>query len=224
MTPTGADRFWAKVDRSGGHDACWMWLAGVARSGYGVFGIQGKPRLAHRVCYRNTRGPIPSGLHVLHSCDNPLCVNPSHLWLGTNLDNVADKVAKGRQAAGERSGGRTHPERLPRGETHPSKKHHGYAKKVSDGLVRFYKQNPHRKQLGEAASNAKLTQQSVLEIRRRYSAGGVSLRALASEFGMSYTAIQAIASGKAWPHVMRPAFQANGARRDAYTSPSGAIV
>jgi hypothetical protein len=90
-------RFWAKVRKG---DGCWEWQASRNSSGYGWFrfGPQGSrtPTGAHRVSYVLTKGPIPEGMQVLHRCDNPPCVNPSHLFLGTNDDNHADKVAKGR--------------------------------------------------------------------------------------------------------------------------------
>jgi hypothetical protein len=75
---------------------------------------------AHRAGWEIERGPVPDGLHVLHRCDNRLCCNLDHLFLGTHADNMADKVAKGRCASvtGDRHGSRVHPERRPRGESH----------------------------------------------------------------------------------------------------------
>jgi hypothetical protein len=108
------DRFWSKVDKSGGIDACWIWTAFINKAGYGRFGVggrSGKPLNAHRVAWELTNGAIPDGLWVLHNCpggDNPACVNPSHMFLGTHQDNTNDKVKKGRQSKGEKHGLRTH--------------------------------------------------------------------------------------------------------------------
>lgn len=87
------DRFWSKV-RIG--DGCWTWTASLRHKGYGQFRFDGKTRKAHRVSWEIANGPIPEGQHVLHRCDNPACVRPSHLFLGTNEDNHADMMAKGR--------------------------------------------------------------------------------------------------------------------------------
>lgn len=74
-------------------------------AGYGqISNPRGGTKRAHRIVYRELRGPIPKGLCVLHGCDNPPCCNPEHLFLGTRTDNMADKVAKGRQAKGETLG------------------------------------------------------------------------------------------------------------------------
>ena len=100
-------RFWSKVAIRGPDD-CWLWLAGTHSTGtvYGQFWLEGARHGAHRIAWRLTRGPVPEKLNVLHRCDTPLCVNPGHLFLGTNLENAADREAKGRGViiTGERHG------------------------------------------------------------------------------------------------------------------------
>lgn len=97
-----ADRFHAKL-RLEAETGCVLWLGKRDRKGYGRLKRGGKRRqvFAHRVAYELANGPIPHGMCVLHRCDNPSCVNPVHLFLGTVTDNDADKLAKGRQAKGE---------------------------------------------------------------------------------------------------------------------------
>lgn len=84
---------------------CWEWERRNPAN-YGLVWYDGKDNLAHRAMYKRFFGPIPEGMFVCHSCDNPPCVNPEHLWLGTPLDNVLDKEHKGRgnQAKGESNG------------------------------------------------------------------------------------------------------------------------
>ena len=98
--PRGATveaRFWAKVDRSGGPDACWPWTAGCHDAGYGVFWDGARFWKAHRFAWMLAHGSITDGLKRLHSCDNPPCVNTAHLFLGTQADNMRDMMAKGRE-------------------------------------------------------------------------------------------------------------------------------
>src|SRR4051812_22074657 len=87
------ERFWSKVDKTG---ECWLWTAYRDAAGYGRFGLAGKVQKAHRVSYELAVGPIPAGAHVLHSCDNPPCVNPDHLRVGSRIDNMRDKFMRGR--------------------------------------------------------------------------------------------------------------------------------
>lgn len=91
-------RFWSKVSiPSKAHHLleCWTWTGSTAK-GYGQIKIEGDVLRAHRVAFEMFNGPLPDGMHALHTCDNPLCCNPRHLWAGSHLDNMRDKSAKGR--------------------------------------------------------------------------------------------------------------------------------
>lgn len=102
-------RFWAKVERG---DGCWLWQGAIVGHGYGQFVRNGREQ-AHRVAWElANRRRVPEGMYVLHRCDNPPCVRPSHLFLGSQSDNITDCVAKGRHGA------RRWPERIPRGDRH----------------------------------------------------------------------------------------------------------
>ena len=97
MSRTLEDRFWEKVEVRG-KDDCWKWKGSRAREEYG--NIWGGKRLekAHRVSYKINIGEIPKGMCVCHTCSNPYCVNPNHLWLGTQLDNIRYRGERGRNA------------------------------------------------------------------------------------------------------------------------------
>ncbi|MCO5195351.1 MAG: HNH endonuclease [Anaerolineae bacterium] len=93
-------RLYAKIDRRGA-DACWPWTAS-GRKGYGLITVHGVKRTATRLVYRFEKGEIPEGFHVCHTCDNPSCCNPAHLFLGTFYDNMRDRTAKKREVRGEK--------------------------------------------------------------------------------------------------------------------------
>lgn len=103
------ERFWTKVQKTAG---CWLWLGHFDKNGYGQLALPGRrggTLQAHRFSWQLHNGPIPDGKCVLHKCDNPSCVNPKHLFLGTNYDNWHDMENKGRWKPGG----------CPQGEKHP---------------------------------------------------------------------------------------------------------
>lgn len=150
---------------------CWNWQLSKDPRGYG-YAWSDRAEQAHRVSYRAFVGPIPVGMGVLHRCDNPSCCNPSHLFLGTQLDNMRDAAVKGRV--------RGH---VSRGDDNPARR------------------LPHRHPRGERHGNAKLTNLAVSAIRAELSAGGITFTDLAGRYGVSRQMIAMIARGKAWRHV-----------------------
>ena len=171
--------FWAKVKKT---DNCWEWTAATWGKGYGVYRHKNKSRSAHRLSYEIANGPIPEGLLVLHKCDNPKCVRPDHLWLGTHADNMADCVRKGRNAKGERQrlavlG------RVPSGETH------------------WTHRDPNKVPRGEQSGKTPLKERQVREMRDRYAQGGVLMRELAAEYGISLAGVHKIIHRLNWAHI-----------------------
>ena len=86
------NRFWNKINKN---SSCWLWIGVKDRFGYGRFSLDGRMVYAHRIIWEYVNGSIPNGLFVLHKCDVPACVNPEHLFLGTQSDNLKDAYQKG---------------------------------------------------------------------------------------------------------------------------------
>lgn len=170
------------------NSGCWIWTAAVGSWGYGRLevgvketGFWAEP--AHRVSYQIHRGKIPEGLHVLHKCDTPLCVNPDHLFVGTPRMNTADMVAKGRHAHGDRHWTRNRPEDMPRGDSH-------WTRRTPERL---------RPRKGVDSARAKLTEEAVLSIFNDKRSSTL----IAVEHGICFGAVCAIRRGKSWAHLTR---------------------
>jgi hypothetical protein len=199
-----AERFWSKVNKNGPTmphmtTACWAWTATRIQGGYGRLGLNRKHHLAHRVAWEMANGSVPAGLDVLHRCDNPPCVNVEHLFLGTQADNTADMIAKGRErhACGDQSGARLHPERMPRGDLHWSRLH---PESRARGDRHGSRTHPESLARGERNGFAKLNEEKIRKIFR-LRAEGWSQERLGEEFGVSRTNIGHILSRKVWAHV-----------------------
>ncbi len=228
MSRNNVETFWSHVDKS---SECWIWKGGKDKDGYGRFYIS-KPKMfkiAHRFSYFIHNGFIDDSLLVCHTCDNPSCVNPNHLFQGTVQDNSDDMKRKGRQ---------------PKGDNIPYEKrkrgvHHGDAKftekqvlkirsqyaagKTMDALMNIYKVNRStiarmirgqtwahlkegidpikHKSKGEHNAMAKFTEQQIIVIRERYIKENITMYKLAKEYNVDFNTMSNIIQRKSWCHI-----------------------
>lgn len=197
------ERFWTRVDRAAGEGSCWEWLSEKDnRSGYGTFN---KVR-AHRLAYYLATGIDPGRLFVCHHCDNPPCVRPSHLFLGTAADNHDDMKKKGRGKSGfKRTLSAEETEKVLLLWAEGEFKHSELAERfgVSRATIgRMVSSVKSRRQLaGLHSGREKLTEQQVVEIRARYARGGISQRALGAQYGVTGSLVHCIVAGKTRPDI-----------------------
>lgn len=179
-TPVYRARFWAKVDKAGPIPAhlpelgpCWIWTASRTHKNYGNFGTGGSGRIApaHRVSWFLEHGDLPDDRFVCHRCDNPSCVRPTHLFLGTHIENMADRTAKRR--------GR-------RPNLKPSYKK---PKPPLKGLPR-----------GENNHAARLTADLVVQLRLD-SQAGMTVSNLSRKYGLARSTLRAAINRETWAHV-----------------------
>jgi len=185
LTSSDLERFWKYVSITY-KTSCWEWtgcLGGNKSQAirYGAFRLAGKHHKAHRVSWRIYHARSPAD-RVLHTCDNPKCVNPAHLFEGSPLDNALDRKEKGRGATGDRNGSRTHPENLIRGDLHWTKTN---PEKLSRGSMHWY---------------AKLTEEDILDIRSLM-AFGAERHSLATAYNVTYENIVAIVARRTWRYL-----------------------
>ena len=194
-------RFWSRVQKT---DNCWIWVGAKNKVGYGNFYLNGKYQPAHRVAYMLRYGSIPDGYLICHKCDNPSCVNPDHLFLGTPAQNMADKRYKGRIRPGDHSGEHNGNaflttdqvveirKRFASGETAKSlASEFGVSYQSIQRIVqgKQWKNAPGPIFPSKAKPRKKLTEEQAREIAKRYWTEDISQMDLALEYKVSQTAI-----------------------------------
>lgn len=188
LTEKQSKNFWRKVNQNGPTmrpelTPCWIWTANKFRRGYGSFSFNYKATSAHRISFQMHHRILQPEEKCLHKCDNPPCVNPDHLFAGTDADNIRDRDQKGRTARGERHGSFTKPGTQPRGDEHYSRR------------------RPELLATGERHHSAKLSNLKVVAMRQKHAEEHLTFREIGDLFGVSGETAQAAITRKTWKHV-----------------------
>ena len=178
------DEFRYEIDSNG----CWVWTGWIDNWGYGYIPGHGG---AHRVSYQIYKGRINKGLLVCHTCDNPKCVNPEHLWLGTTKENALDRQRKGRgnTARGPRHGLKLHPERAARGDKHGSRTHPEALQRGENHWTRRKDNRPRR---------IKLDYEKADYIRESFKNNAKTIKELSEEFNVNPLTINRVINNQRW--------------------------
>jgi len=200
-------KFWSKVIIPKDIvNECWIWNHRIDKGGYGIFWFNGNKR-AHRLSYEYFNGKIKNNLHICHSCDNPICVNPNHLWMGTNLQNQQDKVKKGRSTI-------KHDDQiiidiLNKIQNGEIKSYAGLSKeKVSPGNIMGILRGEYRYNFGElfdleelrSKIRGKFTDQEVIQIKNRLK-NGESCTSISRSFNCFPNVISKIKNKNTFKHI-----------------------
>lgn len=174
-------RFWEKVHLSGGPSSCWEWTGTTSRDGYGRFWFRRRFHLAHRIALEIKLGrALEAEMFSCHTCHNPCCVNPRHLYEGTPQSNMVDKKSAGRAASGTQNGYHTHPEK----------------RRIGTGFS--YPRRPEQRVCGDKHGRRKLSEAQVVEIRALLASGCYTRKQIAQRFDVCWETIWKIDRGLIW--------------------------
>lgn len=239
-----SERFWRHVDKRS-PDECWGWRGYKLKTGYGLFNLdvsranKNKSTTASRVAWQLTYGEIPQGKDICHRCDNPPCVNPAHLWIGTPKENTLDMIMKDRHRPGWVPGEKNGQSILTESDVLKIREHYsndaysrselasifgvsqsaikkvcyGYTWKHLKATVSDMARRERRVttgHIGEKNPACKISTNTVIEIRKLYAEGKYSQDQIGSFYGLKQTHVSRIVRGESWKHISALEVQNDG--------------